>query len=185
MGAKPAPRAGQDEAVGAVEFRVARAEDVPAVADVKVASWRSTYSDLIEADVLKPFLEPDRQRASLQHAIADPNTVLIVAEEGGLIIAFGIGEAPSGYIDSLHVSPGHRGDGVGRRLLGRLARALLELGCTELTLHVVSSNLRARQFYERLEAEFTGTAPASWASEVHEAHYLWRELHQLIRAAER
>ena len=171
--------------MGAVDFRFARAEDVAAVADVKVASWRSTYSDLIEADVLKPFLDPGRQQASLLRAIDDPNTVLIVAEEGGVIIAFGIGEAPRGYIDSLHVLPAHRGDGVGRRLLGRLAEALLERGSTELSLHVVSSNLRARQFYERLEAQFAGTAPASWAREVDEAHYLWRDPRQLMRVAER
>ena len=169
-----------------IEFRSARPSDASVLADLKVASWQSTYAELIEPEVLEPFLNPLTQRSTFVRLIADPDAIVLVADDAGVVVALGVGDATSGYIDSLHVLPSRRSHGLGRRLFGALARALQERGCTELSLHVVNGNARAQRFYERLGGELTGTASAEWAPDaVEETHYLWRDPSDLIRATAR
>ena len=164
------------QSVAHVEFRSARAQDASTLADLKVASWQSAYADLIDPEVLEPFLDPITQRSTFLQLIGDPNAIVLVADDDGVVVAFGVGDARSGYIDSLHVLPSRRSLGIGRQLLAALAHVLQDRGCSELSLHVVRGNTRARRFYERLGGELTGTAPAEWApAAVEEAHYLWRD----------
>lgn len=164
-------------------FRSALPNEVDVLADLKITGWQTTYEDLIEPSVLEPFLDRLTQRSAFRRLIADPDAMVLVAEEDGVIVALGVADGRTGYIDSLHVHPGCRGRGVGRRLLGVLANALQQRGCTEVSLHVVSKNAGARRFYERLGGEFAGTAPAPWApGDVEEACYRWPDPSQLIRA---
>lgn len=56
----------------------------------------------------------------------------------------------TGYVMALAVEPGHRGQGLGSRLLGATARAMVEQGASVVRLHVRSSNPGALHLYERL-----------------------------------
>jgi ribosomal protein S18 acetylase RimI-like enzyme len=51
-------------------------------------------------------------------------------------------------IHDLAVLPGHRGQGIGRRLLAEVERKAREMGCCKLTLEVQENNHRARGVYE-------------------------------------
>lgn len=160
--------------------RPARPDDVDALAGVKVEGWRSTYADLVDGETLAPFLDVDAQRTAFQTLLGGRETLVLVAEQHGEVVGFGTVDLRTGYVDSLHVLPSHRSGGIGRRLLAAVAEAVRERGCTELSLHVVAGNVRARQFYERLGGEFVGSAPAEWASTVDEVHYCWTDLDRLI-----
>ena len=51
-------------------------------------------------------------------------------------------------IHDLAVLPGHRGHGVGRRLLEAVEQKARSLGCCKVTLEVAENNRRARRIYE-------------------------------------
>jgi ribosomal protein S18 acetylase RimI-like enzyme len=68
------------------------------------------------------------------------------------------------HVDNLHVRPGLKGQGLGRRLLGAAARlALAEAPGQGLDLFVYTANTAARGFYARLGGadvtEWLETAP--------------------------
>jgi ribosomal protein S18 acetylase RimI-like enzyme len=54
------------------------------------------------------------------------------------------------YIDNLHVHPGRRSAGVGRRLLGEAMRRVARRGEAAAYLWVFDDNVRAIDFYRRL-----------------------------------
>lgn len=56
---------------------------------------------------------------------------------------------PGLYLEDLYVTEAARGQGVGRRLLARLAAIAVERGWARIDFHVLEWN-PARQFYERL-----------------------------------
>jgi len=57
------------------------------------------------------------------------------------------------YLEDLFVKPQFRGAGVGRRLLGELARLAIERGCGRVEWAVLDWNTPAIGFYERLGAQ--------------------------------
>ena len=57
------------------------------------------------------------------------------------------------YLEDLFVRPEHRGAGVGRMLLGRLAQLAADRGCGRLEWAVLDWNVDAIRFYERLGAK--------------------------------
>ena len=60
---------------------------------------------------------------------------------------------PGIYLEDLFVLPQHRGGGVGRALLERLAQIALDRGCGRLEWAVLDWNQDAIRFYERLGAK--------------------------------
>jgi len=60
---------------------------------------------------------------------------------------------PGLYLEDLFVVPEHRGGGIGRALLERLARVAIERGCGRLEWAVLDWNQDAIRFYERLGAK--------------------------------
>ena len=55
-----------------------------------------------------------------------------------------------GWVNYLAVSPAHRGQGFGRRLMQRIEELLHEAGCPKLNLQVRTSNTEAMAFYRKL-----------------------------------
>jgi GNAT superfamily N-acetyltransferase len=60
---------------------------------------------------------------------------------------------PGIYLEDLFVEPEHRGAGIGRALLGRLAEIAIERECGRLEWAVLDWNKDAIGFYERLGAQ--------------------------------
>ncbi len=60
---------------------------------------------------------------------------------------------PGLYLEDLYVRPEHRGAGVGKALLRRLARLAKERGCGRLEWWVLDWNEPAIRFYKNLGAE--------------------------------
>ena len=59
---------------------------------------------------------------------------------------------PGLYLEDLYVQPTHRGRGIGRALLVRLAALATERGCGRFEWSVLDWNERAIGFYEKLGA---------------------------------
>jgi GNAT superfamily N-acetyltransferase len=60
---------------------------------------------------------------------------------------------PLGHVDELVVDAGHRGGGVGTKLLEHVMRVARELECRRVELDSAFHRVEAHRFYERLGLE--------------------------------
>jgi predicted N-acetyltransferase YhbS len=117
--------------VAQLAFRLARPADAKAVANLHADSWRhhyrGAYSDaFLDGDVVADRLAvwTDRLREP------DPQRCTILAEDGSLVgfasTVFAEDTTWGALLDNLHVADGHKRRGVGSRLLGLTAEAVIE-----------------------------------------------------------
>lgn len=101
-----------------------------------------------------------RRRAQYEGWLAQPDSFLLIAERDGAPIGFALvrtrpgsatweGSDRVGEVETLVVLPGERDRAVGGALLDRVCEELARLDIGELTLHVLSENEAAIEFYRR------------------------------------
>lgn len=158
--------------------------DAEALARVHVNSWRETYSGLLPAQGLAAMdvrRHARRFRAQLMYPPRG-SVVLALEERGGLV---GYGEAISGgagesEVHTLYLLRAAQGVGLGRELLGALARALAGGGARSAFIWVLSTNVRARAFYEHLGGQVGPSRPvAGWGPGLMETRYDWPDIRRL------
>ena len=105
------------------------------------------------------------RRALYAELLAKDDTVLLLAYDGDALVGYGLAHVMEaagslfsdtwvtgeriGEIESLSVLPGHRGQGLGSRLLEGLEAALEEQGVDDLVLGLLPGNTDAARLYER------------------------------------
>jgi ribosomal protein S18 acetylase RimI-like enzyme len=121
------------------------------------ASWAIAYDHILRADWLAQDLAADRLSVWTERfAAPDPAMRVLLADDhdglAGFACIFLAADPHWGsHVDNLHVRPGLKGQGLGRRLLGAAARlALNEAPGAGLDLHVFAANTAARGFYARV-----------------------------------
>ena len=90
-----------------------------------------------------------------------PAAEALIAERGGRAVGFALFFTtfstflckPGIYLEDVFVEPEHRGLGVGKALLGRLAALAVERGCGRLEWRVLDWNEPSIKFYEVLGAK--------------------------------
>jgi GNAT superfamily N-acetyltransferase len=153
--------------VAQLAFRLARPADAKAVANLHADSWRhhyrGAYSDaFLDGDVVADRLavwtsrlrEPDLQRCT------------ILAEDGSLVgfasTVFAEDTTWGALLDNLHVADGHKRRGIGSRLLGLTAEAVIERSQeTGLYLWVLEQNLDAHAIYQARRGICVGRGPVT------------------------
>ena len=103
------------------------------------------------------FSKPWSAQALLDEC-ENPNAVFLAAVEGERLLGycgmhFAAGEC---YMDNVAVSPEHRREGIGERLISALIEAAKEKGGEFLSLEVRPSNLGAVALYEKLGFQQAG-----------------------------
>ena len=118
-----------------VSVRVAWADDAAAIAGVQVRAWRTSYADLLPAEVLDR-LDPEELAGGWYAALQRPgdarNRVLVALERNtvrGFVVTAPAGDPDcdpiaTGELSDLTVDPGQRGHGHGSRLLQAAADTL-------------------------------------------------------------
>ena len=177
--------------MSAMSIRRATAGDAPAIARVRVDSWRTTYRGLIP-DAYLDGMQVEASTALWDRVLtAGPNTTCVfVAEHGADIVGFGAGnrlrEPKHGFdaeLTAVYLRREFQRAGLGRRLVGAVARAQRELGATGFLTWVIAGNKPARVFYERLGGELVVEQPFQWdGMDLMEAGYGWRDLSALVAA---
>jgi len=92
---------------------------------------------------------------------ARPAAEAMMAERGGRAVGFALYFTtfstflcrPGLYLEDLFVEPAHRGHGIGKALLARLAALAVERGCGRLEWRVLDWNAPSIRFYESLGAK--------------------------------
>ena len=89
-----------------------------------------------------------------------------VAEDGGQVVGFAVGDARDGNIWALFVDPRHEGQGHGRRLHDAMVAWLWGRGLSTLWL-TTEPGTRAQRFYETAGWKHAGAAGAALRFELH------------------
>ena len=97
----------------------------------------------------RPWNDPRKDIA--RKLTVQPELFLVAAVDGAVVASVMAGyEGHRGWVNYLAVAPGHRGKGLGRRLMEEVERRLLERGCPKLNMQVRRENTAAIAFYGRL-----------------------------------
>jgi ribosomal protein S18 acetylase RimI-like enzyme len=177
-----------------MRIRPATIADSAAIGHIQLASWRTMFPDAgIESEqYLAEFSDEERTEDWRELLAAPGEQIVYVAEnEAGEVVGFALG-APDHIaaryqceLSAIHVLPGYRGQGIGKRLFAAVANQFKAQGCSSLWLWVLKGNLRARRLYERLGGQFV-TEKRSMVGknevgiEIAETAYGWLDIDDLI-----
>jgi GNAT superfamily N-acetyltransferase len=174
-------------------IRTATPADAPAIARIRIDCWRTTYRGLVP-DASLDSMDIDASTEAWHRVLtAGPNTASVfVADDGGDVVGFASGnrlEEPRHDLDAelsaAYVRRDRQRMGIGRRLVGAIARAQRSHGATGLIAWVIAGNKGARAFFERLGATLLIEQPFEWdGMPLVEAGYGFADLDALIRACE-
>src|SRR6188472_1112870 len=150
--------------------RPAGPDDGPAVAEIRVRTWRTAYRGTVPQDVLDS-MDPQREGEVWRRRIADPDNPFstLVAENAGTVGGFVTtgpyrqdgddlpAPAGAGEILAIYVHPDHWSTGMGRALMANALALLAGQGRRPVLLWVFRDNPRARRFYEKAGFAVDGT----------------------------
>ncbi|MHB8630668.1 MAG: GNAT family N-acetyltransferase [Candidatus Limnocylindria bacterium] len=157
-------------------------DDGPAIASVRVDTWRSAYRGLVP-DALLDGLDAENPSASWRRGLEtiDPTRVAYVAEVDGNVIGFATGGRARGgpprypgEVYALYVRAAHQGTGIGRALLRVTAEELVRRGLAAIVIWTLFGNRASRGFYESLGGLVIGEKREPFEGyELHEVGYGW------------
>ena len=169
-----------------MNIRPAAPRDIDGIARVHVAGWHENYRGIL-ADSFIEQRTLDQRRTTWREALQQNDRVVFVAENADRIVGFAstliLNPQVSGFaafLQAIYLLNEAKGQGVGRRLLGALAAALLEKDCTNLALRVLRRN-PARAFYERLGARLIPEGIPIEAGEFDDVVYGFDDITKLSR----
>ncbi|HWE99525.1 MAG TPA: GNAT family N-acetyltransferase [Caulobacteraceae bacterium] len=127
--------------------------DAAALARVHVRSWRETYPGLLPGNFLAQMntgVYARRWRRQLMSA--EPQELVLAAEGAGGLVGYCAGcvDGPVAEISTLYLIRPAQRRGLGRRLLGSVAKVARARGASGLQLWVLNGNANARGFYDHL-----------------------------------
>lgn len=136
-------------------IRKAQVEDAAQIATVQVASWKSTYKDIVPDDFLNS-MDVSARTLSWQEQISDPEVLIFVAEdEEGVFGFIAGGKLREPYQDydaelyAIYLLSNKQRQGAGRRLTQALITTLVARGFKSLLVWVLEQN-PAVSFYRKL-----------------------------------
>jgi len=156
--------------------RRAEPQDAPAVARVHVASWRQAYRGLLPQEYLDSLSVEARTMtwAKAFSQLPGQSSTTLVGELDGQIVGFAsVGpsrdddtDTATGELWGLYLDPAHWGTGQGHTLHTEALDVTRASGATEATLWVLTTNQRARNFYERHGWTADGAEKSVWRGDV-------------------
>ena len=156
--------------------RRAEPQDAPAVARVHVASWRQAYRGLLPQEYLDSLSIETRTTtwAKAFSQLRDQASTTLVGELDGQIVGFAcVGpsrdddtDRATGELWGLYLDPAHWEVGYGNTLHTEALDVARASGAAVATLWVLTTNQRARHFYERHGWVADGTEKTVWRGDV-------------------
>ncbi len=176
-----------------ITIRRAAPQDAPAIARVRVDSWRTTYRGLVP----DAYLDGMQLDASIEMwarvlSAGASTASVFVAEDAGEVVGFAAGnmlpEPKHGLnaeLSAIYLRREFQRAGLGRRLVCAVARAQRAHGATGLIVWIIAGNKAARAFYERMGAALLIEQPFEWdGMPLTEAGYGFTDLDALVADGE-
>jgi len=122
----------------ALTLRSATPQDLPQLAPLWRDAWASANPAVTTVAPLAHWA------ARVDAEFGPPCTTTVLVEQGHTVRAFMVLDRAQGHLHQLFVAPGVQGQGLGAAVVQEVCETLCPHGWT---LHVATSNLRARRFY--------------------------------------
>jgi ribosomal protein S18 acetylase RimI-like enzyme len=125
-----------------------------AIAALQVESWRAAYHGLLsDAYLGQPVV--DDLRAKWVGMTVPKDDILLVHDTHGTVNGFiyVMCSRKPAYIDNLHVSPDQKRSGIGQILMQEAAQRLIAQNHTAVSLTVITDNIPAVRFYDKMRGE--------------------------------
>jgi ribosomal protein S18 acetylase RimI-like enzyme len=142
-----------------VKVREASPDDVPAIADIHVRSWRVAYREILPDELLDSLSVSEREECWRALLLDSRERWLTsVAEDSDGLVGFCSVATPSrdedagertAEIGALYVDPDHWREGAGGALLSAIFAELAGQGWRDAVLWVLPENKPALAFYDR------------------------------------
>ena len=148
-----------------VEYRNAKVDDAPELAELGAATFTDTFGHLYQPDDLAVFLQNHSVEA-WEKELSDPAFEVQVAEKDGRMVGYAkIGpphlpfepRGEAAELRQLYVVEEMKGQGVAHALIDWVIDQARRRRADHLYLSVFTENHRARRFYEKLGFEVEGT----------------------------
>jgi L-amino acid N-acyltransferase YncA len=162
------------ETARALMIREAKVSDIPRLAQLHVTTWNATYAPM---GAVGPSVAVRAFQWAKAFATQDASWFCYVVEtEQGELVGFAKGtpgDHPeyAGQLSKIYLLAEYQGMGLGKRLLGHVARRFLGQGVTSMWLFGDARNPSAK-IWLALGAEKTDDDPRN-------GNYGWRDLQQL------
>ncbi|GGE69373.1 GNAT family N-acetyltransferase [Priestia taiwanensis] len=170
-----------------MNIRQASVEDVTGIANVHVASWKTTYAGIMPDGVLQNLCVTEREKMweIVLTKYKDQTAVYVATTEDGTIIGFASGgKEQTGKFDiaaelhTIYLLEAYQGQGIGRKLFLCVVEDLQTKGYKSMMTWVVKNN-PATKFYESFKPECIAEEYVE-DLQVDEVAYAWRDLHKTI-----
>ena len=142
-------------------IRRAVIEDAGAIAAIHVRAWQEAYAGIVPADFLAA-LSVEKRTEFWKRELGTTGSIVLASVEDGKVVGWASGGASreSGAVGeceiyAIYVSPKLWRQRIGIRLMKGIEEALRP--SSDITLWVLSENVRAIDFYRSLGYEFDGT----------------------------
>jgi GNAT superfamily N-acetyltransferase len=165
-------------------IRRANADDARKIAEVHVASWRTTYHGIVPAEKLASLSVDERAEMWLK-AIADEDTKqhVFVAEIENAIIGFAScgpnrdkTSEYTGELRGIYLLEEFQKRGIGTALTCAAAQSLLDRAMSSMLVWVLAEN-SARKFYEAMGGVYAGAKVIEIGGKaLEEVCYGWRDI---------
>ena len=174
-----------------VRIRRATVDDAVAIARVRVESWRTTYRGMIPQAYLDGMtVEASATLWDRSLSAGSQRSQVFVAEDADGVLGFAAGvvlpEPKLGFdaeLAAIYLRPAYHRLGLGSKLVGVTASALVAQNATGMVVWVIAGNKGARDFYAALGGELLVEQPFQWdGMDLVEAGYGWRDLPALVAA---
>jgi GNAT superfamily N-acetyltransferase len=177
-----------------ITVRSAIPADALAIAQVHVASWRTTYKGLVTDEFLQN-LSVERREKSWEEILSNPEHpafLYVAKDEAGQIVGFVSGRIErennaeyTGEIGAIYLVKLAQGQGTGQKLMRAAVRELIRRGHRSMMLWILRDNTPARKFYEALGRQYLYEKPIEIGDQtLVEVAYGWKDLHLLAKGKE-
>ncbi|MBS1705662.1 MAG: GNAT family N-acetyltransferase [Armatimonadetes bacterium] len=163
-----------------MEFRQGSEGEAQQIADCIASGWRAGYQGILPAEVLDN-LDTAKWAENIARRIGEGREYWVACEGDAIVgMASVLMEGTEQTLGSLYVRGEFQALGVGRMLVGVIARALAARSDEPLWVSVMTANTRGRAFYEKLGAIWvrSGSYPISGVDYSTE-RFCWRDLNAL------
>ena len=168
--------------------RRARAEDIHALSDLAIRTFRDTYADDNDPKTIEDYLRSSLNTTSLRNELNEAGNVFLIAFRRSDNVAIGYAklrttsEDPSVEsqraveIERIYADKRVIGHGVGAALMGACLKTAGELECEAIWLGVWKRNQHAVLFYERWEFRTVGSRQFALGNELQDDLVMVRQL---------
>ncbi|MGJ3244951.1 MAG: N-acetyltransferase family protein [Elainellaceae cyanobacterium] len=178
-----------------MELRPAQPSDAPAIARVHVETWKTAYRCILSDEFLDTLSY--ERRARFWRQLLDPSNprplpsrhfVYVVGHPTEQVIGFASGGSERdrhpvyrGELGGIYILEHYQHHGLGKKLVGAIARRLLTYDIQTMLVWVLADNRPARQFYQALGGLLVGDRMIQIGSaSLSEVAYGWVNLNTLV-----